>query len=207
MAQVRKATRADTPALAAALARAFADDPVMSWLFPHERGDQRRLRGLFTLELDRHYLDNEAVYTTDDMAGGAMWAPPQRWKLGWRAVLGDLPALARIFGRRFPAAMSSLALIEGKHPAEPHWYLATLGTVPERQGHGVGTSLMAPILERCDSEGVAAYLESSKERNIPFYRRHGFEVTERLDLPNGPPIWLMWRESRWEGGASRASAS
>ena len=207
MAGVRKATKADTPALAAVLARAFADDPVMGWLFPHDRADQRRMRALFALELDRHYLENEAVYTTDDLCGGALWAPPHRWKLGWRAILRDLPSLGRIFGRRSVTAMTALSAIEKRHPTEPHWYLATLGTAPERQGHGVGTSLMAPVLERCDEEGLPAYLESSKERNVPFYRRHGFEVTERFELPKGPPLWLMWREPRWDGGAARASAS
>ena len=47
------------------------------------------------------------------------------------------------------------------------------------------------------SEGLGAYLESSKESNVPFYRRHGFEVTGRLDAPGGaPPLHLMWRDPR-----------
>ncbi len=62
------------------------------------------------------------------------------------------------------------------HPHEPHWYLATLGTAVEQQGKGVGGALLRPVLEHCDAEGLPCYLESSKERNVPFYRRHGFEV-------------------------------
>jgi hypothetical protein len=41
---------------------------------------------------------------------------------------------------------------------------------------------------------VGAYLECSKESNVDFYARHGFAVTERIVLPEGPPLWLMWRE-------------
>jgi hypothetical protein len=42
---------------------------------------------------------------------------------------------------------------------------------------------------------MPAYLESSKEKNVPFYERNGFKVRERFEVPNGgPPIWLMWRE-------------
>jgi len=62
------------------------------------------------------------------------------------------------------------------------------------QGHGLGVAVMEPVLRRCDEDGIGAYLESSKERNVPYYRRHGFEVVDEIDLPRGPRIWLMWRE-------------
>ncbi len=34
------------------------------------------------------------------------------------------------------------------------------------------------MLDRCDEDGVGAYLESSKESNIAYYARFGFRVTE-----------------------------
>ncbi len=44
---------------------------------------------------------------------------------------------------------------------------------------------------------MPAYLESSKERNVPLYRRFGFEVIEEHRSKVGsPPIWRMWREPR-----------
>jgi GNAT superfamily N-acetyltransferase len=99
--------------------------------------------------------------------------------------------------RRVPAVMGGLNAIEKKHPHEPHWYLLALGVEPELQGRAIGTQLMAPVLERCDREGTPAYLESSKERNVPLYERNGFRVTEEFRVPNGgPPIWLMWRDPR-----------
>jgi ribosomal protein S18 acetylase RimI-like enzyme len=88
-------------------------------------------------------------------------------------------------------------MVESMHPHEPHWYLATLGTAVEMQGRGVGSALLRPVLSHCDAAGLPCYLESSKERNVPFYRRHGFEVVHELKLPDdGPPIWTMWREPR-----------
>jgi GNAT superfamily N-acetyltransferase len=95
-----------------------------------------------------------------------------------------------------------LAAVEHVHPTPPHYYLAVLGTRPDRQGMGIGSSLLRPVLDRCDAEGVGAYLESSKERNVPFYRRHGFEVTTALRLPGGgPTVWPMWRSPRTRSAA------
>src|SRR5213078_4575676 len=64
-----------------------------------------------------------------------------------------------------------------------------LGTDPPRQGEGIGSALLAPVLELCDRDHVPAYLESSKEQNVAFYSRHGFRVTDELHLPKGPPVW------------------
>jgi hypothetical protein len=65
----------------------------------------------------------------------------------------------------------------------------------------MGTHLMQPMIERCDIEGVGAYLESSKEANLGFYGRFGFEVTRVLTHKgprgtDGPQQWLMWRSPR-----------
>lgn len=193
---VRAATRADIPGLAAALARAFADDPVTQWIFPQARYDER-LRDYFALNLDKLALRHECVFTTDGHHGGAIWMPPGKWELPMRDIVRTLPGHMRVLGTKTLSALQTLLQIEREHPRAPHYYLATLGTDPSHQGKGVGGALLQPILERCDREGLPAYLESSKERNVPFYGRHGFEVTKELTLRRGgPPLWLMWREPR-----------
>jgi GNAT superfamily N-acetyltransferase len=73
--------------------------------------------------------------------------------------------------------------------------LSGIGTDPPAQGTGVGTALMQSRLTQCDATGLPAYLESSKESNVPFYERHGFQVTKEITIPGGgPKLWLMWRE-------------
>jgi len=74
--------------------------------------------------------------------------------------------------------------------------LRLLGCDPAKQGQGVGSRMLQPVLAHCDAQGEPAYLESSNERNHTLYKRHGFEITEELTTKLGPRIWLMWREPR-----------
>jgi GNAT superfamily N-acetyltransferase len=194
---IRKAESSDTGRLAAALAAAFHDDPVMSWLLPSERWRARRLRALFGLMLKYLHLPLGEVYTTSEISGGALWAPPDKWQTPPANLLRSLPGLLAVLGLRMPAALRTVMAMEKTHPRETHWYLAVLGTEPPAQGKGIGSALIVPVLQRCDRDGVPAYLESSKESNIAFYSHHGFEVTDTVDLPGGGPrVWPMWREPR-----------
>lgn len=195
MAEVRKATTADVDALGAALARAFDDDPVMRYLFPPRRF-AKRLAGFMAVEAVS-LLRHDCIWTTDDVVGAAMWAPPGQWRTPLGEVVKHLPALLPVFGRNTLRALKTLATVEKVHPREPHYYLAVLGTEPAAQGKGIGSGLLQPILKRCDDEGTGAYLESSKQSNIAFYARHGFEVMSALPLgPGAPTVWPMWREPR-----------
>jgi GNAT superfamily N-acetyltransferase len=96
--------------------------------------------------------------------------------------------------RRSMRAMNQLEHLHKRDMPPEHWYLMVLGVEPERQGQGVGGELIAPILERADGERLPCYLETMKERNVTFYKKHGFEVVVEDAFPDGPPYWTMRRE-------------
>ena len=194
---VRLATPDDVDGMADALTRSFHDDPVMGWLFGHEPPRPMRYSRPFFAHEGRRHLKHHAVYTADGHPGAAYWDPPGHWKTTPLATLGLAPLMVRGMGRRTVNALRGLSRMEHAHGEHPeHYYLAVLGTRPDRQGEGIGSALMAPVLATCDEAGLGAYLESSKESNIPFYRRHGFEVVGEVTFPAGPTIWPMWRDPR-----------
>jgi GNAT superfamily N-acetyltransferase len=194
---IRKADSPDARPLAAVLARAFLDDPLMRFILPDEGARRRRLPRLFRISLGVQYLPVGEVYTTSERAGASLWSPPGRWRAPPSIVIRTLPRLALALGTRLPISVRAISTVEAAHPTEPHWYLAVVGTEPSLQGRGIGSALLAPILQRCDHDAMPAYLESSKEANLAFYARHGFEVTKAIDLGRGGPrIWPMWREPR-----------
>jgi GNAT superfamily N-acetyltransferase len=183
--------------LARTLAAAFADDPAWQFVLPFA-DRERRQRRFFESELTRLAPARRDVWVAGDGAAAAVWAPPGRWRAPITTVAAQAPAMARVFGRRLQVGIRYLLRAEHKHPRRPeHWYLHYLGTEPERQGQGLGSALLRPVLALCDRDGVGAYLESSCERNRVLYERHGFEVVDRFHIPGGgPDIHCMWREPR-----------
>lgn len=191
---IRLATMADRRALATTLASAFVDDPVWVWMIPPRRREAR-LQLLFGALL-RNAIPRGHIYTVGDATAVAIWAPPGEWEMPKTAIARAAVPIARAASSRLPRLLGRLNQIEAVHRRQPdsHWYLEYIGTRQEARGTGLGSALLSDALARTDAEGTPVYLESSNSRNLPFYERHGFTVTEQLDLAAGPPQWLLWRD-------------
>jgi ribosomal protein S18 acetylase RimI-like enzyme len=199
---VRLVTSDDVPALGDVLGRAFDTDPIFRAILPDDAHRARALPVLFRAWLRRLHLGHQASYTTDDLAGAALWSPPGRWHIGVLDQAVMAPAMIGALGARVLTGLRVLLAVESPHPKEPaHWYLRVIGCDPERQGRGLGAELLRPVLEKCDAEGLPAYLESSNDKNLSFYRRHGFREVKQVVTHLGPHAWLMWREPRRGGDA------
>ena len=197
---VRPVDDADWAGFRSVMGRAFADDPVMEFVISAPPPLQPRAGILCTTIARAHAADGSTFAAVDgstgEILGGASWAAPGHWRVPIRHFLRSAPTLLRAIGVRSVRRLPTMEAIERNHPSEPHYYLALIGTDPRHQGRGVGSALMEPMIDRCDEEGVPAYLESSKQQNLAFYHRFGFELTRTLTLKKGPTMYLMWRRPR-----------
>jgi ribosomal protein S18 acetylase RimI-like enzyme len=193
---IRRANLADASRLAQTLASAFQDDPVIAWIFPDQRRRRAVLAAFMEFRLRNLAFPHDQVWTTHDGAAAAVWFPPPgRWPLPLPQRLRLLPALVRFLGLRTASILGGLERMEARHPQDrAHWYLFILGTEQAAQGRGLGSAMLAHMLARVDADGMPAYLESSSERNLALYGRHGFEITSEVVIPGGPKVWPMWRE-------------
>ena len=142
------------------------------------------------------FVPRGSAWTTPDLSGLACWFPPGTTKLSPRESVAEaLPFLPEGLLRLGRASRFEGA-IKQRWPKEPHWYLAILSVSPESQGRGLGGALIRPGLERADAEGVAAYLETQRERNVGFYERFGFKLVEKITIDGELPVWLMHRDPR-----------
>jgi GNAT superfamily N-acetyltransferase len=200
MTTIRPATAADRAKLADSLASAFSDDPLFRWVAGGVQNTvlEPKARIIFDtfLKLDLERSEH-LVFTDDDGVGVAIWKAPNKWKMPTGAMFRSLPAMLRAFGTKAPRMIGAFNAIEKVHPKEEHYYLEVLGTRQDVQSKGVGSAVILSMLDRCDTEGMPAYLESSNVRNVPFYFRHGFEKTGEIVVGKGAPtVTAMWRDPR-----------
>jgi GNAT superfamily N-acetyltransferase len=196
-ADVREVGSDESATVSALLGAAFETDPVVRWLVRGRVARKQRRQRLFELELDSYIFPKGHVWVAGDgpdLAGACLALPPGEWQMPQAVSLADARHWLGVFKMQLPAAVKTQAFMAEHHPSEPHWYIRYLGVAPERQGQGIGTELLKPVLERCDAKWLPAYLEASSERNAALYERLGFVHTEKLKLPDGgPPMWAMRR--------------
>jgi ribosomal protein S18 acetylase RimI-like enzyme len=190
---VRRAEAADADAVTQVLAASFRDDPIIMWIFPLDGAERaRRNTGFFRPFVDLALAEGQ-VYATDDMSGVALWldvdVSAEQEPDG--TLVTDVTRACGEYGFRFGQLD---ALFSAHHPIhESHAYLMFLGVLPERQGQGIGTTLLCDRFVDLDQNHRPAYLESSAPRNRQLYARLGFDTMRMLTLPDGPPLWPMWR--------------
>jgi GNAT superfamily N-acetyltransferase len=192
----RLAAETERGIAAGVLARAFGRDPVVSAFIPEGPRQAARLTRYFELETGLILSGFGEVWLDDDMLGAALWRRPG-WYPGpsW-PQLRLAPRYLRLFPREFLRASRAMTEVGRVHPSEPHWYLYAVGVVPEATGTGRGSALLAPVLERCDAEGVPAYLEASTADNARLYERLGFEPRDKVEMLPGISVRPMWRDPR-----------
>lgn len=187
------ATERNRAEVSAMLARAFADDPAMSWIFPEAALRAVRLPRLFRLLFDEGGLNG--VRLMDDAARAAtLWRGPGHARTGTGALVRHAFPLLATFGLALPRALAVSRAIEAHMPAGNFWYLEIAGCHPAHQGRGLGGALVRAGLERMGASGVPFYLETSTARNVGFYQSLGFAVTGEWRVgSDGPAFWSMRR--------------
>ncbi len=189
---VNVASATDQDAVLGALMLAFGADPCIRYTFPKPQTYLAAFRP-FATAMGGGAFAAGGAWMADNGAAAALWLPP--------GVESDSDALGGLIGELVPPEKQAVIgeVVEGMgqyHPHEPHWYLAMVGVDPARQGQGLGSAMLKAGLERCDADGLIAYLESSNPKNVPLYERHGFEVMGLIQPGDFPPLYPMIRPAR-----------
>jgi GNAT superfamily N-acetyltransferase len=231
---LRDAQPQDRSAITGVLATAFADSDVGRWLdpdpdtrLPHALGyfgttvNQAMATGTVRVADERGQVLAAAVWFPHPMAsvrsdgptglseGGAVSTAGGTAGDGAPAngAAGDGAAGDGAGVAVFERLRLLRRLMDERHPYGPaHHHLAYLGVRPDRQRQGIGSYLLIGHHAYLHVAGIPAYLEANDPRNRQLYLRHGYtDVGAPIVLPNGIPIWPMWRPPAPAGAIASTS--
>ena len=186
------AGESDQARVFATLVLAFAADPVERWLYPEPAQYLAHFPGFLAAFAGPAFRE-QTVWRLGEFSAVAVWLPPGTEAAG-DAIVNSLAET--VAASQHDDMFAVLGQMDTAHPDYPHWYLPWFAVDTALQSRGLGTQLMQPCLQQVDTTHRPAYLETPNPRTIPFYQRHGFEVTGEARAGTCPPITFMLRAAR-----------
>jgi GNAT superfamily N-acetyltransferase len=180
------------------LARAYLENPLHVAVFGgtgSESLDQHRV--LFSISLELLNTGTKVVAIEDGaIVGFAHWIGYPGCRPSQEAMGSAAPRLVSELGSDVLGRVITWRRAWGEQdPEAPHSHFGPFAVCPEAQGRGIGRRLLEHYCAEIDRTLETAYLETEHPRNLPIYRKAGFEVTaERTVL--GLPSWFMTRPPR-----------
>jgi len=180
------------------LARAFFNDPLQRYTFPDPV--QRAELSVPHFEAITRYghLAGEVWVTEGSLDGVAIWCGPGTQPNEVLLEEAGIMQLPDVIGHgpsaRFSQVIDHVDLLHHRDVPEPHWSLMVIGVDPDCHGQGIGSALLEPVLAKADESKLCCYLETCQPRNVPFYRKHGFEVlVEGVEPLSKLQFWTFLR--------------
>jgi len=174
------------------LSNSFDDNKSVNYVIKQGRSRKRRISRLMEYSFDYCTLFGE-VFLSDDKNACALTVLPDKKKTSVKSIFLDVKlALGCIGLSNLKKALSREATIKTLHPVEPMYYLWFIGVLPEVQNKGIGSTLLAEMIAKSDAMKRPVFLETSTLRNLPWYKKFGFEVYSELDF--GYKLFCLKRE-------------
>jgi ribosomal protein S18 acetylase RimI-like enzyme len=179
---MRRANSSDKSVILDILTRSFDDNKSVNYVV---KQDQNRVDWISRLMDYSFNVCNEfgEVWISDDQQACALILFPDKKRSSFRTLLWDLKLALSVIGLdRVSTVLKREALIKSNHPKEPIAYLWFIGVNPQLQGKGVGSAFIQEVIKECERKKRPIYLETSMEKNLPFYKKFGFEIFQSLQL-------------------------
>jgi ribosomal protein S18 acetylase RimI-like enzyme len=177
-----KAETKDRSLVVKILTQSFDDNKSVNYIIKQDSTRLRRLARLMEYSFDYCQLFGE-VYLSPDRTACALTVLPDSKRTTLRSIALDVSlALSCIGLSNLKTVMSRETAIKKVHPSGNFYYLWFIGVLPSEQHRGVGTSLLKEILRRGESLHRPIYLETSMTKNLPWYKKFGFDVYRELDF-------------------------
>lgn len=176
-----KATKIDKKKVIEILSNSFYDNQSVNYIIS-QKHNKKEINALMDYSFEQCYLFGD-IFLSDDKQACALILYPQRKHFSVKAIWLDIKLIFKAIGlSRVFKALKREAAIKKLQPKIDMAYLWFIGVIPSAQHAGIGSKLLSDIIKIEKKENLAVFLETSTLTNLPWYKRFGFEVYDRLEL-------------------------
>nr|WP_294901352.1 GNAT family N-acetyltransferase [uncultured Pedobacter sp.] len=164
------------------LTKAFEENSSVNYIVKQDKHRVKRIRALmdYSFEMCSKYGE---VYLSEDENACALVLFPELKKDNFWTIGKDLKLIAKSIGfSNILKALKRESLIKQAQLKDNIYYLWFIGVDPGNQNRGLGSELLNGLVNKAKQMGRTVCLETSTERNIPWYQKNGFEIYNKIDL-------------------------
>ena len=107
---------------------------------------------------------------------------PDKKKTTLKSILLDVKLILSCVGLgNISKALNRESKIKSIQPKELMYYLWFIGVDPKHQNSEIGTELLNDVIKDSNLMERPIYLETSTLKNLPWYKKFGFDIYDKLD--------------------------
>lgn len=179
---MKRAAYSDKNRIVEILSKSFDTNQSVNYIVKQDDKRHERIRSLMDYSFQVCYLFGE-VYLSEDDKACALVLYPDKKSTTLKSILLDVELMFKCIGiTNISIAMDRESKINKLKPKERMYYLWFIGVDPKFQGSGIGTDLMQSLIEDSEKQQRPIFLETSTLRNLPWYKKFGFETYNELVL-------------------------
>ncbi|EHQ27515.1 GNAT family N-acetyltransferase [Mucilaginibacter paludis] len=176
------AKRTDKLLVTDLLSAAFNDNLSVNFIARQDEKRKQRIHALMDYSFEVCYRFG-MVWLSEDRKACALVLYPHQKKTDLSVIWLDLMLIFKAIGLGgIKKAFDREAKIKAKQPNEPMVYLWFIGVSPLYQHQGTGSRLLKQVIAAAKLQNLPVFLETSTERNLPWYKKYGFVEYDTLEL-------------------------
>ncbi len=177
-----KAEYSDKNLVVDILTKSFDTNHSVNYIVKQDQKRIQRISSLVDYSFEVCYLFGD-VFLSDDKKACALVTYPDQKKTTLKSILLDVKLILSSVGlKNIKKTLARESMINKVQPKELKYYLWFIGVDPKYYNKGIGSILLSQIIEDSEHKKRTIYLETSTMKNLPWYKKFGFNIYHELDL-------------------------
>ncbi len=180
---MKQSTYEDKQLVIDILTSSFDTNKSVNFIVKQDNKRLNRIRNLMDYSFEVCHKYGE-VYLSEDKKACALVLFPDQKKTTLKSIWLDVKLIFQSIGifNIGKALQRESKIKESQDKEQMEYYLWFIGVDPASQGKGSGTKLMEELIAESESMKRPICLETSTLKNLPWYKKFGFEIYHELDL-------------------------